>query len=214
MAYTTAGLLIASALALLADWRTRIVSLLLGLFLLAAALLHLTHLHAVLWRGGSRTALFEPLALAGAAGVLHGLVSPSSGRFSLLAGRILFAVAMIVFGAQHFLYPRIASLVPHWIRFHHFWVIFTGVAFIAAGMALLLRRADRLAAVSLSAMFLGWLILLHIPLIVAHPRMGDLWSSGFVALGLCGAALILADSCQASGRATPARGSARSRQKS
>ena len=140
--------------------------------------------------------------------MLHGLIAPAAARFTALPGRVLFAVCMIVFGIQHFLYPGIGALIPRWIHFHHLWVIFTGVAFLAAGLAILARTADRYAGIGLAAMFFGWLILLHIPPIVADPRNGDLWSVALIALGLGGGSLIVAASA---GSARGASASARRR---
>jgi uncharacterized membrane protein len=209
LAYACAALLILPSLALLVDRGSRAASLVLGLFLLAASLLHLTRLHAVLYHGSARTAFLEPLALAAAVLVLHGLIAPAAATVTVLPGRVLFALCMIVFGIQHFLYPGIAAAIPRWIHFHQFWVMFTGVALLAAGLAILARTSDRYAGMGLAAMFFGWLVLLHIPLIAAHPRNAALWSSGLVALGLCGGSLVVAASAGsahgASARSSPSR---------
>jgi uncharacterized membrane protein YphA (DoxX/SURF4 family) len=111
-----------------------------------------------------------------------------------MPGRIFFAFAMIVFGAQHFMYTKfIADLVPAWIPAHHFWAIFTGIALIAAGLAIATTIADKIAAYCLFALFLGWLVLLHAPRIHALHNY-DEWASGFIVFALCGASLLLAAS--------------------
>jgi uncharacterized membrane protein len=50
----------------------------------------------------------------------------------------------------------------------------------------------RLAGTLLGVMFLLFVMMLHIPRIVTHARDGNEWTSGFVALAMCGGAWILA----------------------
>jgi hypothetical protein len=116
----------------------------------------------------------------------------------LTPGRILFAFTMIVFGAQHFMYPKfIATLVPTWIPQHSFWVIFTGIALIAAGGDIATAVAGKVVSLCLFALCVGWLVLLHVPRILRSMHNADDWSSGFVVLGLCGASLLIAASSDA-----------------
>jgi hypothetical protein len=103
IAYAMAAVLIAAGLALLAAWRVVAASLALGLLLLVVSILYLGHLQYVLRDGGGRTLFLEALSFASAALVLHGLAAGPASKFSLIPGRILFAFAMIVFGAQHFM---------------------------------------------------------------------------------------------------------------
>jgi uncharacterized membrane protein len=195
IAYAMAAILIAAGLALLAAWRVVATSLALGLLLLFISILYLGHLQDVLHDGGVRSLFFEALSFASAVLILHGLATGSASKYSLMPGRILFAFAMIVFGAQHFMYPKfIATLVPGWIPQHHFWVIFTGVALIAAGVAIATTIADKAASFCLFALFFGWLVLLHFPRILHALHNADEWSSGFVVLGLSGASLLVAAS--------------------
>ena len=190
LAYALAAVFIAAGIALLTAWRTPAVSLALGLLLLVSAALYLRHLNVVLYDGDGRTLFLECLSLAATALILHGLSTGS--RFSLMPGRILFAFAMVVFGIQHFLYIRfISSLVPHWIPYHHLWIIFTGFALIAAGLSIATTIEDKYAAYGLFILFFGWLVLLHIPRILHALHNGDEWSSGFVVLALSGSSLLL-----------------------
>jgi hypothetical protein len=195
LAYALAALLAAAGIALLASWRIFATSLTLGLLLLFTSALYLQRADFVLHNANGRTAFLEDLSLAAAALVLHGLTAGRAARLSLMPGRILFAFAMIVFGAQHFMYTRyIATLVPAWIPYHQYWVIFTGLALVAAGIAIATTIADRHAGFALFALFFGWLVLLHAPRILHALHNADEWASGFVALGLAGASLLLAES--------------------
>ncbi len=193
LAYALAALFLAAGLALLTPWRTNAVSLVLGLLLLGSSALYLMHFNYVAYDGDGRTLFLECLALAASALILHGLSSGS--RYSLMPGRLFFAVSMIVFGIQHFLYVRfISTLVPHYLPGHHLWVIGTGLALIAAGLSLATTIEDKYAAYGLFVLFFGWLVLLHAPRILHALHNADEWSSGFVVLAFSGTSLLLAAS--------------------
>jgi uncharacterized membrane protein YphA (DoxX/SURF4 family) len=201
IAYVLAAVLIAAGVVLLATWRVAVVSLMLGLLLLASCCLYLQHMNFVLHNGNGRTVFLECLAIASAALVLHGLSTGRGAKLSMMPGRIFFAFTLIVFGAQHFMYERyVATLVPAWIPQHTFWIVATGIALIAAGLSLATTIADKIASFCLFAMFFGWLVLLHVPRILHALHSGDEWSSGFVALAFCGASLLLAASSDQTSR--------------
>jgi uncharacterized membrane protein YphA (DoxX/SURF4 family) len=67
-----------------------------------------------------------------------------------------------------------------------------GVAFFAAAGGILYALLSRPAATLLGVMFFLFVVLLHIPRIVGDPHNGNEWTSGFVALAMCGGAWILA----------------------
>src|SRR5438445_7166199 len=108
-------------------------------------------------------------------------------------GRILVAISLIVFGIQHFMYGGfVAGLVHAFMPGRLFWAYFIGAAFIAAAAGILYKMLARPAATMLGVMFFLFVLLLHIPRIVLHPRDGNEWTSGFVALAMCGGAWVLA----------------------
>lgn len=196
LAYALAAVFILAGLALVTTWRTASVSLVVGLLLLATAVLYAMHFNYVAYDGDGRTLFLECVSLSSAALILHGVSSGS--KYSLMPGRLFFAVAMIVFGIQHFLYLRfLTALVPHYLPAHHVWVLATGFALIAAGLSIATTIEDRYAAYGLFLLFFGWLVMLHIPRILHALHNGDEWSSGFVVLALSGASLLLADSSSA-----------------
>jgi hypothetical protein len=204
LAYALAAILIATGIALLTAWRTLTVSLTLGLLLLLTSALYLQHLNHVLHDADARIPFLECLSLAATALILHGLSAGSNARLSLMPGRILFAFAMVVFGIQHFLYVRdLAFLVPHWIPYHHLWVLFTGFALIAAGLSIATTIEDKYAAYGLFLMFFGWLILLHIPRTLHALHNPDDWSSAFVVLALSGSSLLLTTASPSSSKSVP-----------
>jgi hypothetical protein len=204
LAYALAALFIAAGLALLTSWRALSVSLILGLLLLGSAGLYLMHVNYVLYDGDGRTLFLECLSLASTALILHGLSAGS--KYSLLPGRLFFAIALVIFGIQHFLYVSfLSTLVPHYLPGHHLWVLATGFALIAAGLSLATTIEDKSASYGLFVLFFGWLLLLHIPRILHALHNGDEWSSGFVVLAFSGTSLLLAASSSgATGKRTPA----------
>jgi uncharacterized membrane protein len=108
-------------------------------------------------------------------------------------GRILVAISLVVFGVQHFMYGGfVAGLVPEWMPGRLFWAYFVGVAFFAAAAGILYKIMARPAATMLGVMFFLFVVLLHIPRIAGNSNDGNEWTSGFVALGMCGVAWVLA----------------------
>jgi uncharacterized membrane protein YphA (DoxX/SURF4 family) len=86
----------------------------------------------------------------------------------------------------------VAGLVPDWMPKQLFWAYFVGVAFFAAAAGILTEMLARPAATLLGVMFFLFVLLLHIPRISLHSRDGNEWTSGFVALAMCGGAWVLA----------------------
>src|SRR5215472_11313433 len=59
--------------------------------------------------------------------------SPKPRGFDKIAryDGVLFAIAMAIFGADHFVFAKfVATIVPAWIPWHEFWTYFVGVALI------------------------------------------------------------------------------------
>jgi hypothetical protein len=176
----------------------RWASLLLGAALLLFGLIHygpvlVTRLHDP----GPWTVIFELLALSGGGFVLAANVAPPpAGDLSVLAavGRYMVAASLVVFAVQHFMYAGfVAGLVTPWIPWHLFWAYFTGIAFVAAALAIAANRMVRLAGGLLGTMFLLWVLVLHAPRVAGAPRNGNEVTSLFIALAMSGVGLILAD---------------------
>jgi len=118
-------------------------------------------------------------------------------------GRIFVAVSLVVFGVQHFIYGGfVKGLVPAFMPGRLFWAYFVGVAFFAAAAGILSKLMARPAATMLGVMFFLFVLLLHIPRIVGNSSDGNEWTSGFVALAMCGGSWILASSAPLAARET------------
>jgi len=136
--------------------------------------------------GSAWTGAFETFALVGGAWLL-------AERSPKILGRLCFGVSLPVFGISHFVYHDfVASWVPKWIPFPLFWAWFTGAAHFAAGVSILTLVKARLAATLAGIMYGSWVLLVHIPRVMATPRDAFEWNGIFVATALCGSALIVA----------------------
>jgi uncharacterized membrane protein len=86
----------------------------------------------------------------------------------VVLGPLFLAVPMAVFGSEHYMFWRIMGpMVPSWIPWHPFWLLFVGTALIAAAVSIIVRRYDTLAATLLGIMIFLFVVLIHIPNLIA-----------------------------------------------
>lgn len=126
-----------------------------------------------------------------------------------IIGRWIFGLCSVVFGLSHLLNIQgIAPLVPAWMPLGGgFWAVFTGVAFLLAGAAILTRIQDVLASRLLALMLVVFSALVLLPpLFVAHPDHVS-WGSNAYNLAAIAACWIFAESL-AKRRANRSRGAA------
>lgn len=118
------------------------------------------------------------------------------GRISrsvTILARILFGLCCIDFALGHFTgIPATAAMIPHWIPLGgSFWTIFTGIAFLLAGIAIIAGILDVLAARLLSLMLLLFTVVVLAPRAFASPHNHVPWGSNVYNLTAVAAAWIL-----------------------
>jgi uncharacterized membrane protein len=211
LAYVTGAALLVAGSSILINVRARAGALLVGgIFLGSDLILHVPRMVVVPENWGLRGEVCELLALSSAAFILAGTLpraDGSAGRWDhALAniGRVVFGIAVVVFGVDHFLaLDLIASLVPAWMPGHVFLASLTGAAMIVAGVSILTKWMGGLAGFGLGIVFLLFVLTLHVPRVLAAPRSPDEWSSALIALGMWGASWICV-SVAARGNLAPA----------
>jgi uncharacterized membrane protein len=115
------------------------------------------------------------------------------------AGQIAFGVCAVIFGGAHFVYMNLtAPLVPKWLPPSQiFWGYATGVAHIAAGLAIISGVQARLAAILLTIMYASFTPLVHLPMLLADHANHFIWTENAVNIALTGVAWVVADSLAA-----------------
>jgi uncharacterized membrane protein YphA (DoxX/SURF4 family) len=208
LAYVTAACLLSAGLAV--QWRRSAKA---GLLVLAV----LYFIFAMLWLPrvvgypqlfGTWGGMLEEMAPAAAALVGYASLLPAGSAAAIRAdriGRFTFGVCAVSFGLVHFTaVPQTAAMVPRWIPpGQTFWALATGVAHLLAGVAILTGVLAPLASRLLTAMLVGFGVLVWLPALFAHPRVHNAWAGNAVNLTLIGAAWVVAESIAS--RRKPAR---------
>jgi len=165
--YIVGVALIVAALSIATKVQVQWSGLLFGIMMfLFVALIHLPG--AV--KGGERnvwTIVVREMSFGGGGWVLAGVALNRlhrRGNGLIVAGRVLIAIAAIVFGVLHFLYPLavpgvpLAKLMPEWIPARAIIDYLTGAFLIAGGVCFLVGRKTRMAATYLGI----WILLLTV----------------------------------------------------
>jgi putative oxidoreductase len=198
-AYVNGVLLIAAGVLMLTKKQALIGALLAAFIFLAFFVVrHIPLL--IMWENmpGERTSATECVLFFGGALMLAGLILKSRGtqqrgHLLFIIGEYAFGTALFVFGILHYVSEAfVVSVIPKWIPWKEFWAYFVMTGFFAAGISIFIQRLVRLSSLLVSLMFLGFICLMHIPLVIAFPGQESQWTNLFVPIGLSGIALMLA----------------------
>lgn len=141
---------------------------------------------------------FYELSLVAAALIVYASVRRSNSDQDTRAsrfGRVLFGLSNVSFAVEQVVFLSVtAGLVPKWMPpGQMFWAIATTIAFALAGIAIIFGRFDLLASRLLTAMLIGFVLLVWLPACLAQPHKFGNWSEGTVSLAIVGAAWLVAD---------------------
>jgi uncharacterized membrane protein len=148
---------------------------------------------------GSYSSTAEQLAIAAGGLIVYAAnarIDPELAARLTRLGQLAFGVCAVLFGGAHFFYMNLtAPLVPQWLPPSQlFWGYATGLAHIAAGLAILTGVRARLAAILLTVMYASFTPLVHLPILLTHPSSHVNWSENALNLALTGVAWVVADS--------------------
>jgi uncharacterized membrane protein len=123
-------------------------------------------------------------------------------------GRQMFAVAFIGFGALQFLYGDfVPGRPPAWpasLAGGAIWAYVTGACFVASGLAILVDRSARGAALLIALLVFAWAVTRNLPLALGDANFGGAWTRLGKAVALTGGALAVAAAADRRGRTSPA----------
>jgi len=155
--------------------------------------------HEVVWGGCA-----EIVTLVAACWVLYASTASARDRpyFAALAGakairmaRIAFALALPLIGLEHLVYAKeTAAMVPGWLPYPMGWAYLTGIAHIAAGLAIALDVLPRLAATLEAWMMGAFTVFVWVPMVLATPSQRFAWTGLLISTVITAAAWIVAAS--------------------
>jgi len=194
LTYLTGSLLIVAGILALIKKCTAYGALLATLlFLLALLLIHVPKVLAEPSNPSEWTGAFEVICIMAGAFILLGNISKDGGSKLIKTGTYLFSIGLLVFGVQHYMYAQfVANLIPAWIPAHLFWDYLVMLAFFASGISFMINKLTRLAGGLLGLMFLIWVLILHLPRVIANVHTEPEWTSLFVALAFSGISFLIA----------------------
>jgi uncharacterized membrane protein YphA (DoxX/SURF4 family) len=111
------------------------------------------------------------------------------------AGRIFFALLILLFGWSHFVFTDfVSTMVPKWIGAPLFWTYFVGAALIGSSLAIIFKIWIKPVAFLLAGMLFLFFIFFHVPDAIENPYAshGNEIVRAIIALLFCGIALVIA----------------------
>lgn len=154
--------------------------------------------------GGTWTLMGKALTFVGGSLAVAGTLAPISGgaeggwrRYANMSeplvrlGGICLGIFLIIAGLQHFKFTAfVVTLIPAWIPGNAtLWAEFAGVALLAGGVGLLIRRSAALAGLMTGLMIFSWFWIVHVPRVFTSVSDGI---AVFEALGFSGIGLVIA----------------------
>jgi uncharacterized membrane protein YphA (DoxX/SURF4 family) len=144
------------------------------------------------WNG-----FFEQLALVAAGVVAYASLVPRNSAWAarmIQLGCLVFGICAVSFALGHFTaIPETAAFIPKWIPGRAFWAWATGAFHLFAGIAILSGVMAVVASRLLTAMMIGFGVLVWAPALFARPNDHFTWAGNAINFALVGAAWVIAD---------------------
>jgi uncharacterized membrane protein YphA (DoxX/SURF4 family) len=120
-----------------------------------------------------------------------------AGEVGLRAAYLLYGLALIAFGLSHFFYLQMtAPLVPSWLPAPVFWAYLTGAVYLAAGAAVAIGLAPKLAAIAAAVQIALITLLVWGPMVLAGHLSPMHWQETIVSWALTAGAWVMATGSQ------------------
>lgn len=201
--YISAALVALGGISILSGFKTSYYFLFLALLILALAIApyFAILLRAEVYYGVELTLFGKALALFGGFLVVAALYFPADNNSNLSnlantlarAGSFCFALYLVIAGIQHFIFAEfVSSLVPSWVPGNIYWVYLTGIALIAGGVGLVVKRTRYIAGNLVGIMIFIWFLILHLPRAIAADPSKNEWIAVVEALTFSGFSFIIA----------------------
>ena len=111
-------------------------------------------------------------------------------------GRSFFGLAVLGLGAEHFIFREfVTGRAPPWpdgVPGKLLWVYGSGIVVMLAGVAVLVRRGGRPAALALGVLVFTWALLRQLPIVVADSLLAGSWTQAGKALTFFGGSFAIA----------------------
>jgi uncharacterized membrane protein len=208
VAYAAGAVLVAGAVGLMFERVAARAAFVLTVFQLLSVLVRAKDLLPALTSIGAWQGFSEGIALLVGTAVLCGSLASADDPRAVRAlgdkravrvARVLFGGACIAFGLAHFKYAEFTGgMVPTWLPARLELAYATGIAHIAVGLALITTVLDRLAATLEACMLAGFVVLVHVPSLVASPAPRwapgpqSQWTELLLALSMAASAAVIA----------------------
>jgi uncharacterized membrane protein YphA (DoxX/SURF4 family) len=150
----------------------------------------------------------ERLEVAAGALMLAATQVPGTAfaRRGMLVGRICFGACLPIFGLSHWAYAQFtADMIPAFIPAHLFWAYFCGAGHVAAGIAILTGVLARVGAILFAVMVSCFVLLLHVPRVIAAPDSRTEWTMLVIAMSIAGGAWCAAGAMARNASTSPAQ---------
>jgi len=158
------------------QWSAPLLALMILIFVLT---IHVPGVFAHPHERNFWTVMVRDTSFAGGALILAGAERRPQNRTMIFLGRLSIAIALLLFGVEHFLHPLNApgvplpKMTPAWVPLPALWAWLTGAVCLITGAALLFNRRSRDAAVLMGFVMTFLTLFLYLPILLMDRGTGQ-----------------------------------------